>query len=95
MYSVEEEEKQKSEERPDEEPNKEVVDDNEHYKVDEDVEEKVKDDEMIKKEKIAWKEDDLETTEYDCSTDDDSFRMIYSSTDQVEILSRFFQNSVY
>ena len=90
MYSVEEEEKQKSEERPDEEPNKEVVDDNENYKVDEDVEEKVKDDEMIKKEKIAWKEDDFETTEYDCSTDDDSFRMIYSSTDQVEILSRFF-----
>ena len=92
MYSVEEEEKQKSEERPDEEPNKEVVDDNENYKVDEDVEEKVKDDEMIKKEKIAWKEDDFETTEYDCSTDDDSFRMIYSSTDQVEILSRLCQN---
>ena len=80
MYSVEEEEKQKSEEKPDEEPNKEVVDD----KADEDVYEKVKEEELVKKEKIAWKEDDFETTEYDCSTDDDSFRMIYSSTDQVQ-----------
>ena len=80
VYSVEEEEKQKSEEKPDEEPNKEVVDD----KVDEDVYDKVKEDELVKKEKIAWKEDDFETTEYDCSTDDDSFRMIYSSTDQVQ-----------
>ena len=82
MYSVEEEEKQKSEEKPDEEPNKEVVDD----KADEDVYEKVKEEELVKKEKIAWKEDDFETTEYDCSTDDDSFRMIYSSTDQVQLI---------
>ena len=86
MYSVEEEEKQKSEEKPDEEPNKEVLDD----KAEEDVYEKVKDEELVKKEKIAWKEDDFETTEYDCSTDDDSFRMIYSSTDQV--YSKFFSS---
>ena len=32
---------------------------------------------------IAEREDDIETTEYDISTDDDSLRMIYSSTDQV------------
>ena len=93
MYSVEEEEKQKSVERPDEEPNKEIVEENENDKVDEDADEKVKEDEMIKKEKIAWKEDDFETTEYDCSTDDDSFRMIYSSTDQVTSYTRVFYES--
>ena len=59
MYSVEEEEKQKSEERPDEEPNKGIVDENENDKVNEDLDEKVKEDEIIKKEKIVWKEDDL------------------------------------
>lgn len=34
-------------------------------------------------EKAAEREEDIETTEYDISTDDDSLRMIYSSTDQV------------
>ena len=32
---------------------------------------------------VAEREEDIETTEYDISTDDDSLRMIYSSTDQV------------
>ena len=39
--------------------------------------------ELVKKEKVAWKEDDFEMTEYDNSTDDESLRMIFSSTDQV------------
>ena len=51
----------------------------------------MKEDELVKKEKIPWKEDDFETTEYDCSTDDDSFRMIYSSTDQLHLISVYLK----
>ena len=77
MYSVEEEEKQKSEEKPDDAA----------VTRDEDNEDKTfKDVENITQK--VEREDDIETTEYDISTDEDSLRMIYSSTDQVSPLKR-------
>ena len=77
MYSVEEEEKQKSEEKPDDAAVTRA-DDNEDktFKDVENITQKVE------------REDDIETTEYDISTDEDSLRMIYSSTDQVSPLKR-------
>ena len=73
VYSVEEEERQKSEEKPDEEQ-KDVNNETENDK---------KEPDCIQKEPVAEREDDIETTEYDISTDDESLRMIFSSTDQV------------
>ena len=73
---MEEEEKQKSEEKPDEEQ-KDV--DNEADN-DKNVS---KERECVQKETVAEREEDIETTEYDISTDDESLRMIFSSTDQV------------
>ena len=70
---MEEEEKQKSEEKPDEEQ-KDVNNETENDK---------KEPDCIQKETVAEREDDIETTEYDISTDDESLRMIFSSTDQV------------
>ena len=70
---MEEEEKQKSEEKPDEEQ-KDVNNETENDK---------KEPDSIQKETVAEREDDIETTEYDISTDDESLRMIFSSTDQV------------
>lgn len=73
---MEEEEKQKSEEKPDEEQ-KDV---NNETDNDKNVS---KEPDCIQKEAVAEREDDIETTEYDISTDDESLRMIFSSTDQV------------
>ena len=73
---MEEEEKQKSEEKPDEEQ-KDV---NNETDNDKNV---CKEPDCIQKEAVAEREDDIETTEYDISTDDESLRMIFSSTDQV------------
>ena len=70
---MEEEERQKSEEKPDEEQ-KDVNNETENDK---------KEPDCIQKETVAEREDDIETTEYDISTDDESLRMIFSSTDQV------------
>ena len=67
---MEEEEKQKSEEKPDEEQ-KDVIN------------ETVNDKNVSKDPECVQKEEDIETTEYDISTDDESLRMIFSSTDQV------------
>ena len=76
MYSVEEEEKQKSEEKPD--------DDDAAVTSADDNEDKTFRDAQNRKEKVMGdREDDIETPEYDISTDEDSLRMIYSSTDQV------------
>ena len=91
MYSVEEEEKQKSEEKPDEETVTVAVEHDEGEETEAtETEPRLEDDEKIKefnikKDKVAWKEDDFETTEYDNSTDDESLKMIFSSTDQVMI----------
>ena len=83
VYSVEEEEKQKSEEKPDEDPAVTSPDDNED-KTCRDTQARTQEADSADTEKgIAEREDDIETTEYDISTDDDSLRMIYSSTDQV------------
>ena len=82
MYSVEEEEKQKSEEKPDEDPAVTSTDDNED-KTCRDALTRTQKADSADTEKVAEREDDIETTEYDISTDDDSLRMIYSSTDQV------------
>ena len=83
VYSVEEEEKQKSEEKPDEDPAVKSPDDNED-KTCRDTQARTQEADSADTEKgIAEREDDIETTEYDISTDDDSLRMIYSSTDQV------------
>ena len=73
---MEEEEKQKSEEKPDEEQ-KDVINETDNDKN------VSKDPECVQKETVAEREDDIETTEYDISTDDESLRMIFSSTDQV------------
>ena len=73
---MEEEEKQKSEEKPDEEQ-KDV---NNETDNDKNV---CKEPDCVQKETVAEREDDIETTEYDISTDDESLRMIFSSTDQV------------
>ena len=95
MYSVEEEEKQKSEEKPDEETVTVAVEHDEGEETEAtETEPRLEDDEKIKefnikKDKVAWKEDDFETTEYDNSTDDESLKMIFSSTDQVIILKNF------
>ena len=80
MYSVEEEEKQKSEEKPDDTAVARADDDNED-KTFKDVENRT---EKV----LVEREDDIETTEYDISTDEDSLRMIYSSTDQVSPFKR-------
>ena len=86
---MEEEEKQKSEEKPDEEQ-KDVNNETENDK---------KEPDCIQKETVAEREDDIETTEYDISTDDESLRMIFSSTDQViqdkyiTIYSSMFQSN--
>ena len=83
MYSVEEEEKQKSEEKPDEDPAVTSPDDNEDKTF------KDAQDRTLEAEKaVGEREEDIETTEYDISTDDDSLRMIYSSTDQVIMFIR-------
>ena len=82
VYSVEEEEKQKSEEKPDEDPAVTSTDDNED-KTCRDALTRTQEADSADTEKVAEREDDIETTEYDISTDDDSLRMIYSSTDQV------------
>ena len=79
MYSVEEEEKQKSEEKPDDAAV--TRDDDNEDKTSKDVE-------NITQKVLVEREDDIETTEYDISTDEDSLRMIYSSTDQVSPLKR-------
>ena len=73
---MEEEEKQKSEEKPDEEQ-KDV---NNETDNDKNTSKELK---CAQKETVAEREDDVETTEYDISTDDESLRMIFSSTDQV------------
>ena len=89
---MEEEEKQKSEEKPDEEQ-KDV---NNETDNDKNV---CKEPDCIQKEAVAEREDDIETTEYDISTDDESLRMIFSSTDQViqdkyiTIYSSMFQSN--
>ena len=75
MYSVEEEEpKQKSEEKTEEEAanaNTEEVAETEPEK------------EKVKEEIEIGKTDEIsETTDYDCTTDDESLKMIFSSTDQ-------------
>ena len=73
VYSVEEEEpKQKSEEKTEEEAaNNEEVAETEPEK------------EKVKEEIEIGKTDEIsETTEYDCTTDDESLKMIFSSTDQ-------------
>ena len=82
VYSVEEEEKQKSEEKPDEDPAVTSTDDNED-KTCRDALTRTQEADSADTEKVVEREDDIETTEYDISTDDDSLRMIYSSTDQV------------
>ena len=79
MYSVEEEEKQKSEEKPDDAAVTRAVDNEDKT---------FKDVENTTKKVLVEREDDIETTEYDISTDEDSLRMIYSSTDQVSPLKR-------
>ena len=83
VYSVEEEEKQKSEEKPDEEVKNNVATTKENdNKTSDEGEEKPKEvTGFLKREKVD-KEEDLEPTDFDCSTDDDSLRMIFSSTDQ-------------
>ena len=73
---MEEEERQKSEEKPDEEQ-KDV---NNETDNDKNTSKELK---CAQKETVAEREDDVETTEYDISTDDESLRMIFSSTDQV------------
>ena len=78
VYSVEEEEKQKSEEKPDEGPDVTSTDDNEDKAS--------KQTEIRKKEveTVTGEREEAETTEYDISTDDESLRMMFSSTDQVD-----------
>ena len=83
VYSVEEEEKQKSEEKPDEDPAVTSPDDNEDKTCRDALARTQEADSADTEKGIAEREDDIETTEYDISTDDDSLRMIYSSTDQV------------
>ena len=88
---MEEEEKQKSEEKPDEEQ-KDVINETDNDKN------VSKDPECVQKETVAEREDDIETTEYDISTDDESLRMIFSSTDQViqdKYTSLFSPNSCF
>ena len=80
---MEEEEKQKSEEKPDEEQ-KDVINETVNDKN------VSKDPECVQKETVAEREDDIETTEYDISTDDESLRMIFSSTDQVDTRQVYF-----
>ena len=80
VYSVEEEEKQKSEEKPDEDPAVTSPDDHED-KTFKDAQDRTLEADTEKT--AGEREEDIETTEYDISTDDDSLRMIYSSTDQV------------
>lgn len=80
VYSVEEEEKQKSEEKPDEDPAVTSPDDHED-KIFKDPQDRTLEADTEKA--AGEREEDIETTEYDISTDDDSLRMIYSSTDQV------------
>ena len=86
VYSVEEEEKQKSEEKPDEDPAVTSTDDNEE-KTFKDTQNRTLEADTEKA--VGEREEDIETTEYDISTDDDSLRMIYSSTDQVNICIRY------
>ena len=84
VYSVEEEEKQKSEEKPDEEVTKESNNTEEEAakQSTDECEDKTKEEtESFRREKNE-KEEDFEPTDFDCSTDDDSLRMIFSSTDQ-------------
>ena len=79
VYSVEEEEKQKSEEKPNEDDAAWTSADDNEDKTFRDGQNRTQEEEKV----MGEREDDIETTEYDISTDEDSLRMIYSSTDQV------------